>query len=98
MPAITNNVPNLDCIDRDELLLFWVKHRKGKNVTALFPDSEGDERLQAVLALVAHVLSEYALTKAAAIGARMRGAIADAQGWERECESIYRGLPSEVRW
>ena len=89
-------IPNLDAMETRELLDFWVKHRLGINAHLLFPDSDSANLMADRQA--AHNLSEYALTKTAAINCRRRGAIQEAMRWELKCESIYVDLPARARW
>jgi len=89
-------IPNLDAMKTKELLDFWIKHRLGLNAHLLFPDSTIQNLMDDRQA--AHNLSEYALTKTAAINCRRRGAIQQALVWELKCESIYVDLPARARW
>jgi hypothetical protein len=89
-------IPNLDAMETKELLQFWVKHRLGINAHLLFPDSDSANLLADGQA--AHKLSEYALTKVAAVNCRRRGDIAQALRWEALCDTIYADLPARARW
>ena len=86
------NIPNLDCMETSDLMMFW--HASSDRATArnLFPSRpKGYTRL-------AKDLGNYAANKATAMSCRARGDIQTARSYEAIAENIYRDLPYFARW
>lgn len=81
-----NNAPNLDAMERSELLAFWRKHKEGANYRALFPEGgKGSKN-------ATRKLAAYAINKATAMMLRTGGGIIVALQYERICDDIYATL------
>jgi hypothetical protein len=92
--AFTWGVPNLDCVDEDELRQFALDSAPSgaPHVAAtMFPGKRGTMP-------VVRILNSYAWSKLSAIELRRTGRIADALSCERRCESLYNSLPRYARW
>lgn len=87
----TPNVPNLDAMNADELMTFWMHHQRGRNRKELGLSGRNSMNTTGDLAC-------YASNKATAISCRLRGDITAAQVYEQICDGIYKTLPSEVKW
>ena len=87
----TNNCPNLDCLQPEELMAFWAHHQRGAAWQELFPEGgEGTRK-------ATNDLANYASNKSAAMGCRLRGDIAQALMYEAICDRIYNELPDWAR-
>ena len=85
----TLDIPNLDCMTSDELLM-WA-------------DKMDDERLKVNHADQEHfsayvALSKYARLAAGARADRLDGRIESAMTQERWCDRIYQQLPEWAKW
>lgn len=86
------NVPNLDALDKSELMLFWSNARTIKKARELFPTRpKGFYRASKDLA-------NYAANKATAMSCRENGSIQTALKYEAICDKIYAALPYWARW
>lgn len=90
-----DNVPNLDGMNNDELLVFVAQANSDcvKMAKELFPHRHQGE-------CVIHVvnLADYALQKAEAQACRAIGEIELALSLEKNCDEIYSKLPKFARW
>lgn len=88
-----NNVPNLDAMDHDELMLFWSEHHNNNRTKAqaLFGNRKGQIRAMKDLA-------NYASNKATAITCRLEGKIQSALMYENIADRIYNNLPDWAKW
>ena len=84
-----NGVPNLDCMNKEDLMDFWdaAQNRRNRQVAKalayhVHPNPRGYCR-------TAMDLGAYAANKAAAVSCRERGDIHGAQVYENICDSIY---------
>lgn len=85
-------VPNIDAMDYDEMVRFWIRHANGANYRELFPaGGKGTKTATAGL-------SGYAMNKSSAHQMRLQGRIADALKYEEDAERIYQGLPNWAQW
>lgn len=86
------NAPNLDSLDRNDLMTFWYTHQNGREYRALFRDGgKGTRRATADLA-------NYAANKATAMRCRETGDIPGALMYEGIADRIYTKLPPFARW
>lgn len=91
-------VPNLDCMEVEELRAFWLsttKYTKGKQhakARELFP-SRRDGYVK-----VTEGLGHYAINKASAMRCRLRGDIGEALKYEQICDRIHLWLPLWARF
>jgi hypothetical protein len=93
------NVPNLDCMDVDELMQFlrdyFYPNRSNTKSLLGIPESDnlprGSKR-------VVKDLSNYAANKVAAMDCRRRGDVNTAIMYEDICDRIYQKLPEQHRW
>ncbi len=92
--SMTNTVPNLDAMTADDLMAFWKRYARPsrKDAEALI----GDRRKG--FTTISGKLAGYASNKATAMTCRLRGDINAALVYEGICETIYEGLPEDVRW
>lgn len=93
-----DNVPNLDCMEADELREFWLstirytKNEQHAKARELFPSRRsGYVRVTASL-------GNYALNKATAIGCRLRGDMGEALKYDQICDRIHLWLPAWARF
>lgn len=91
-PMFESHVPNLDDMDRDDVLAFQVRHAGGENASELFGD-----------ATPLHVdaaanLARYAYYKGDAMRMRGDGNITYALVSEAAAQLIYDALPQFARW
>lgn len=91
---ISNNVPNLDCMETNELWEFWKINRRPGRIqsAALFPDKPKG------YVSATNDLSCYASNKATAQKLRLEGNISTAIMYENICDSIYNRLPEWAKW
>jgi hypothetical protein len=100
LPLEEPNVPNLDCMTRDELRDFWAKYCRGtprKDAAKLLGFTEAQAKPKGYTNAVAS-LAAYAINKSAAISCRERGDIQAALAYETICDRIYEALPEYARW
>ena len=88
------SAPNLDAMERDELMMFWNRSDKHPVDTArgLFPAQYGG------YVTATKDLGHYAANKAAAMLCRSTGDINSALMYEGICERIYDSLPNFAQW
>ncbi len=89
-----SQVPNLDAMTPDDLMAFWKRYARPS-----WKDAEtlvGDRRRG--FTTISGSLAGYASNKATAMQCRERGDVQAALMYEKICETIYAGLPSDVRW
>lgn len=88
------SVPNLDCMDKDELTNLWSEIHYHPIIEArkLFPD-----KFKGYVSVTQN-LGCYAINKATAISCRLRGDIPSALKYETVCDNIYKELPAVARW
>jgi len=95
-----SNVPNLDCMESDDLRSFAVSLTVGiashgtpiRRAREIFPERpKGYSR-------AAKDLGNYAWNKLIAMELRRQGRISRAIGYEDICERIYSDLPEFARW
>lgn len=87
-------IPNLDEMSADDLMDFWMKYQnrqKRADALALVGQRKGFTN-------VAKSLGAYAANKATALRCIEKGDEHAAAVYEKICESIYKGLPPDVRW
>lgn len=82
---------NLDVMDPEALMGFWMAHRGGRNYKTLGFSGRGAKRAASDLAC-------YASNKATAMNCRLRGEINTALLYEGICDSIYDNLPEFAKW
>ena len=87
------NVPNLDCMEPDELMALWVQYRAHPVTVARELGISGKGAKRTVMDL-----SNYASNKATAIRCRLAGKISEALMYEGIADRIYKGLPDSVKW
>jgi hypothetical protein len=90
---MSQELPNLDAMTREELLVFWgewheASYKQAEKLVGVRPDASK----------VVEVLACYAITKAVAIGARLKGDTKSSLMYELECQQTYEQLPSDLRW
>lgn len=87
-------IPNFDAMTSDELMAFWSKYHRPtrKDAEALV----GDRRPR--FTRIAAALANYACNRAVAMSCREKGDLTAASIYGHACESIYSGLPADVRW
>lgn len=86
-----NTVPNLDSMQSDELMEFWMRHQRGRGYKLLFPTGGKGTRI------ATGDLAAYAANAATARSCRLRGDIRAALIYERICDNIYSDLPDWAR-
>ena len=86
------NIPNLDCMDIDELRRFWNLSSTRSKARELFPTKPKH------YTITAKDLGHYAANKATAMSCRLAGNIDTALMYERIADDIYRTLPYYARW
>jgi hypothetical protein len=91
---MTNTVPNLDCMDVEELQGFTAKYWNSSKVLA--EELIGDRRRG--FKSIADQLVMYARHKTHAIKHRTEGEIGSATVFESICDRIYAKLPEDLRW
>lgn len=91
--APAGDIPNLDAMEPDDLMEFWARHQRGRNIKAIFPEG----RAKGTSSAVAH-LASYAANKATAISCRLRGDIQSALMYEGFADASYKKLPEWSRW
>jgi len=84
---MTPNVPNLDCMDTQELIEFVTRHAYGANNATL-----------GVSPYVTDLLSRYAALSCVARQARGEGDIQNAIAYESKMDSVYGRLPETAKW
>ena len=89
---MSEHVPNLDCMEDDDLMGFWLRHQRGRKARDIFPNGGKGTRT------ATGDLAAYAVNKATAMSCRIRGDIRAALIYEKICEDIYDGLPDSARW
>lgn len=89
-----HNVPNLDCMPREELWAFWKRYARPsrKDAEALI----GDRRKG--YTTLCGALAGYASNKATAMRCREEGDINGAQVYETIADRIYAKLPPDLQW
>jgi hypothetical protein len=92
--TIENNVPNMDCMDREELWEFWQRFTRPKRADArlLFPDKPKG------YIGACQDLACYASNKATAIACRQSGNIQAALTYENIADLVYDRLPNWAKW
>lgn len=87
-------VPNLDALDRDDVVAFARSWRGASSDVAavLFPS-----RPPGYVRVVSNLV-QYADAKALAMLSRQAGNVDDALKLEGICDAIYRTLPAYARW
>lgn len=91
-PLRAHNIPNLDCMSRENLEQFHGSHVNGKNSWFLFPNGGRNTKLTTAK------LAVFAITLSAAKLAREYGDIDRATDNEKRCEQIYKSLPDYAKW
>ncbi len=89
-----NNIPNLDCMSCDDLLVFWKRYQRSSRKDArelLGASPKGYTRLACLLAC-------YAMNKSVAQAERLSGRIQTALEYEGICERIYARIPDNFKW
>lgn len=84
--------PNLDAMDEEELLSFYLTHRGGHEARLLFRRDDAGARTATDL------LATYAGSKRKAIACQREGNVGAARHWEMQCERTYSMLPRFARW
>ncbi len=87
---MADGIPNLDAMDHDELMEFWMKHQRGRRRKDLGLSGPGSVNTTGDLAC-------YAVNKATAITCRLRGDINAAVIYEGIADRIYSRLPDSAR-
>lgn len=82
-----SNVPNLDKMNRSELMEFWARHQRGRNARDLFPDGGTGTRKATGL------LAGYASNRAAMLLCRNLADKQREQIYGRICSNIRLDLP-----
>jgi len=83
---------NLDCMESDDLMAFWMKHQRGRGYRTFFPNGgKGTKTATGDLAA-------YAANKATAQTCRKRGDIQAAMIYETICDNIYNDLPDFAKF
>jgi len=92
--VVAGELPNLDAMHEDDLLDFWLKHRKFGDAAQTFftnPEVSGATRVMMTLA-------RYALQKHMAMHLRLGGFTALAIQAEHELQALYNSIPQHLRW
>ena len=85
--------PNFDAMSAEELREFWAKwHRPSKKAAVEFVGVRKDAKS------IMENLANYAINKACAVDARLKGDITTATIYEHSCQLCYDRLPADVRW
>lgn len=84
--------PNLDAMDAEELLSFYLTHQGGFNAHLLF------RKAGASAQSATELLATYADCKRKAIACRREGNVESARQWETQCDKAYSMLPQFARW
>jgi len=86
-------VPNLDAMPISELRKFRKKYANPSQMSAMRLVGIRSDAVK-----IAQELSKYAFYKSKAMAARGRGDLRRAIPDENFCETIYRGLPDDIKW
>ena len=91
---MTNNTPNLDTLDADELWAIWqnTKTHPVKTARKWFPD-----RFQGYVTATRDI-GHYACNKAIATKERLKGDIRNATYYDAICDRIYDRIPQQFLW
>lgn len=84
--------PNLDAMDEEELLSFYLTHQGGYNAQLLF------RKMGASAQSATDLLATYADCKRQAIACRREGNVEAARHLEMQCDKAYSMLPQFARW
>jgi len=86
------NIPNLDCMEPDDLWALFETSRTRKAAREMFPD-----RPTGYVSATINI-AHYACNKSVAMKLRAAGDIATAEVYETICQRIYAMLPEWARW
>lgn len=84
--------PNLDAMEEEALLSFYLTHQGGYNAQLLFRKAGASAQSATGL------LATYADYKRQAIACRRDGNVEAARHWEMQCDKTYSMLPQFARW
>ena len=91
---MTNQIPNLDGMNRTELMSFWNQFKSASRQEAL--TLIGDRRRG--YTKITAILARYAQLRAVSIRHRLDGNIAKALRNEDIADQIYQTLPKDLKW